>query len=331
MRFYIDDSFSLKEQYSTMYSALGERRVIAQNTPEIVDIYPHYGQGTIQLYSLQDGLLLTLYNHTFKERLTTHFSLSQHYFKLEYCVDGHLHIIESGEESILSRHQMSISMPQKTTGEIIKEPNTLYQGVSIAGNTASLKRYFGSLGVTSWQRYMRALSQQKQREHYLGENTSPAIQDIFHAIFYSRMALSTKPLYYESKVMELFSVLLAEGKAQSALLEQLSHDELNSAVAVNDLLWQSRFDVPTLKELAKQLDIAPYALQQAYKLVYGKPIFSYFRELQLHRGALLLKETQQSVTEIALEVGYASQSNFGYAFKRRYGLSPSAYRQRYAH
>lgn len=331
MQFFINDTSSLKKQYSKMYSILGSKRDIAQDTPEIFDVYPEYGQGNIQLYELQGGLLLTLYNHVFKEKITTHFSLSKEYFEIEYCVDGHMHIVESGENSILSKHQISLSLPQKMAGSIIREPHSLYQGISISGSRISLERYLGSLGKDYWEEYLRAFSQQKRREFYLGENTSPEIQDLFHSIFYSRMPLSTKPLYYESKIMELFSVLITEGEQQSALLDRLSQEELDNVLKVNKVLWENRFNLLTLEELAKELETSPFILQESFKTVYGKPIFSYFRELQLHRGAFLLKETNTPITEISAELGYASQSNFGYAFKQRYNLSPTAYRKKYSH
>ena len=331
MNFYINDSSSLKKQYSKLYANIGAKRAITELNPEIFDIYPEYGQGNIQIYSLKDDILLTLYNHTFKKPFVTNFSLSHDYFEIEYCVDGHLHIDEGGERSILSQNQISLSLPKKMIGTITREPNTLYQGVSIAGNWSSLDSYFGSLGKDSWREYLKAFSEQKRREYYLGENTSAEIQDIFNSIFYSRMPFNTKTLYYESKIMELFSVLITEGKKQSILLDQISQDELKKVLKVNKILWEDPSNLPTINELSDILNISPFVLQESYKLVYGKPIFTYFREMQLNRGAFMLKETNISITEIALELGYASQSNFGYAFKKQYNLSPSLYRQKYIH
>jgi AraC-like DNA-binding protein len=39
-----------------------------------------------------------------------------------------------------------------------------------------------------------------------------------------------------------------------------------------------------------------------------------------------LTATEQSITEIAYQVGYASPSNFARAFKQRFDLSPAEYR-----
>jgi YesN/AraC family two-component response regulator len=47
----------------------------------------------------------------------------------------------------------------------------------------------------------------------------------------------------------------------------------------------------------------------------------------LHFTTLLL-ETNKSVFEIATDIGYSNSGNFGNAFKKRYGVAPSLYRQK---
>ena len=46
------------------------------------------------------------------------------------------------------------------------------------------------------------------------------------------------------------------------------------------------------------------------------------------RAAQLLRETDESVAEIARAVGYESQSRFTAAFKETYGELPTEYRRR---
>jgi len=45
------------------------------------------------------------------------------------------------------------------------------------------------------------------------------------------------------------------------------------------------------------------------------------------RARRLLIETQRSVIDIGLEVGYSSPSHFSQIFRREVGVTPSAYRQ----
>jgi AraC-like DNA-binding protein len=47
--------------------------------------------------------------------------------------------------------------------------------------------------------------------------------------------------------------------------------------------------------------------------------------VRLTKAALLLKEQQVNVSQLAYAVGYTSQSNFSTAFKKYFGVSPKEY------
>lgn len=46
----------------------------------------------------------------------------------------------------------------------------------------------------------------------------------------------------------------------------------------------------------------------------------------MERAARLLRETEDSIAQIARSVGYGSQSRFTAAFKEYFGVSPTEYR-----
>jgi hypothetical protein len=56
----------------------------------------------------------------------------------------------------------------------------------------------------------------------------------------------------------------------------------------------------------------------------------YVKKRRLYCAGLMLCETQASVLDIALQVGYESHEGFTRAFKARFGLPPLQYRKRYA-
>ena len=53
-------------------------------------------------------------------------------------------------------------------------------------------------------------------------------------------------------------------------------------------------------------------------------------EQRIKKSTNLLLTTNYSLTQIAFECGFSSQSYFSYVFKRHYGVSPSKYRTEYA-
>jgi AraC-like DNA-binding protein len=67
-------------------------------------------------------------------------------------------------------------------------------------------------------------------------------------------------------------------------------------------------------------------LAKGFKMIYGDTIFRYLRKLCLQRASLLLLDTDKFISEIAYDMGYSNPSNFCYAFKKEYGMTPLQYR-----
>ncbi len=59
----------------------------------------------------------------------------------------------------------------------------------------------------------------------------------------------------------------------------------------------------------------------------GESAASYTRRMRLIRAGQKLRMGAVDITEVALAAGYASHAAFGKAFKQRFGLSPSEFRQ----
>ncbi|PSP10007.1 MAG: hypothetical protein BRC56_01385 [Cyanobacteria bacterium SW_9_47_5] len=53
--------------------------------------------------------------------------------------------------------------------------------------------------------------------------------------------------------------------------------------------------------------------------------FYHLRDQRLERGRGLLEPRQMNIQEVATTVGYASQSRFCHAFKRKFGVTPRSY------
>lgn len=79
--------------------------------------------------------------------------------------------------------------------------------------------------------------------------------------------------------------------------------------------------------LARRFGFSESGLARAFRQVHGMALFDYVSLARAERARALLQEGTRSVTEIALDVGYGHTGNFSTAFKRRYGMSPIAYRK----
>jgi AraC family transcriptional regulator len=79
--------------------------------------------------------------------------------------------------------------------------------------------------------------------------------------------------------------------------------------------------------LARRLDLSPYTFAKLFKAAVDLPPHSFVLSRRLRRAELLLA-SELSLSEIALAVGFASQSHFTEAFRRRTGRTPAQARRR---
>jgi AraC family transcriptional regulator len=84
---------------------------------------------------------------------------------------------------------------------------------------------------------------------------------------------------------------------------------------------------PSLGELAASVGVHPVTLARAFRRAFGCTVGEYLRRLRIERAAGQLASSTQPLAEIALAAGFADQSHFSNVFRRRVGMSPSAYRR----
>jgi AraC-like DNA-binding protein len=80
-----------------------------------------------------------------------------------------------------------------------------------------------------------------------------------------------------------------------------------------------------LRELAKQVGMSRSSFASRFKANAGVPPLTYLQNLRMRLAELELRDGARSVAELAKSLGYASDSAFSNAFKRRTGMSPKHY------
>lgn len=85
---------------------------------------------------------------------------------------------------------------------------------------------------------------------------------------------------------------------------------------------------PTIPEMAREIGISPTKLKTLFREIHGTSIYAAFREAKLTLAGELLDTTGSSVREVAFQCGYQSQGQFTEAFRGKFGMTPSEYRQR---
>lgn len=87
----------------------------------------------------------------------------------------------------------------------------------------------------------------------------------------------------------------------------------------------------SLKQLSELNSISSIHFHNIFKNATGKTLRKYVEEQRIKKAINLLFTTNCTLTDIAYECGFASQSYFSYAFKRKMNCSPREYvRKMYA-
>lgn len=81
-----------------------------------------------------------------------------------------------------------------------------------------------------------------------------------------------------------------------------------------------------LENVSKEHFISPHYLSRMFKQVTGFAFTDYVAITRMKEAERLLKETTDSISSIAGQVGYDNFSHFGKTFKRVTGMSPREYR-----
>ncbi|MEI7809679.1 MAG: helix-turn-helix domain-containing protein, partial [Verrucomicrobiota bacterium] len=83
----------------------------------------------------------------------------------------------------------------------------------------------------------------------------------------------------------------------------------------------------SLKELATQLNCSERHLSRLFRAEFGVPLRQRQTELRLQHASQLLMDANAKIISVALESGYRHLGLFNAMFKRRFGMTPSAWRQ----
>ncbi|MFD3001478.1 helix-turn-helix domain-containing protein [Pontibacter toksunensis] len=202
-----------------------------------------------------------------------------------------------------------------------------------------LHRYF--LVILSKEFYFRLLHQQSElhqdfAEHVLqGHHTylskepleiTPEMKWVLNDIRNCQRKGPLKRLYLEAKVMELLMLQMEQWQQlqeQHPVNSMLRGNDAQRIAEARAILEESYHNPPTIQELARLVYLNETKLKQGFKASYSYTIHGYVVWLRMEKARQLLTQAQQSIGDVAYQVGYKNAAHFTAAFKKHFGFLPS--------
>jgi AraC-like DNA-binding protein len=112
------------------------------------------------------------------------------------------------------------------------------------------------------------------------------------------------------------------------LISEVDMDKTNSMRIVQmlqDYIEKNLQNPITLKQLADYSNYSPWHIGHMFKEVAGKSPYEYIRLRRLTSAALVMRDENKKVIDVALDFVFDSQEGFTRAFTKEFGISPYKY------
>ncbi|MDF0601368.1 helix-turn-helix domain-containing protein [Psychromarinibacter sp. C21-152] len=121
----------------------------------------------------------------------------------------------------------------------------------------------------------------------------------------------------------------SEGQLPFASLARAAQTRDGQIAEMQDWIAEHYADPAPVAQMVGRSGLSERTFKRRFKQATGLPPLDYVHSIRLEEAKQMLETTGQSVEEIAVAVGYEDDSFFRRLFRRKVGLTPRAYRQRF--
>lgn len=224
--------------------------------------------------------------------------------ELEFYVDDRQWHLAPGNFMIVNSNEVhSIDSPLPNETIVLQIPLKLFEGYF----TGEQFIWFSHEPGRRDERFMELI-----RELYEVYSRKACGYDMqMKSIFYQIMYLLVK----DYRLMEVDEVFMRKNK------------NLNKLSAITSYMKENYTGDLTLEEMARIFDYSPNYLSRMFQKYAGITFKSYVQSIRLDYAVKDLDDGRYSITEVALRNGFSGSKALARAFRKKYGMLPSEYRE----
>lgn len=288
------------------------------------------GEGVITQYSILPGIELFYNDIHMRDGQNKNKLPRPNILEINHCREGRFECeFSNGIYQYIGAGDLSIN---RLTNETVETsfPLSHYHGISITIDlnvaTHTMKRIeevFGGLYIDVVQIANRLC----RKDTCFVLRSQNEVEHIFSELY--RVEPKMIAYYLKIKVLELL-MFLNEVPVEEYQVERryFSKNQVQVIKRMQAFMTEDLKKHDTLQELSERFKIPLTTMKICFKGVYGCSIYAYMKSYRMQAATILLRDTTDSITEIAMKMGYENPSKFSEVFKKEYGELPSDFRKK---
>ena len=137
--------------------------------------------------------------------------------------------------------------------------------------------------------------------------------------------------YHGAKALELLTYMLMLYREDSKPEDHQNVLRPKDLEKVKQVIFQIDKNISELgniNSLAQSVEITETKLQEGFQILFNCTVHEYIQRKRMETAMLLLLKTNKTISEIVYEIGLNSRSHFSKIFKEKYGMTPTAVRNK---
>lgn len=242
---------------------------------------------------------------------------------IDHCQEGRMECVYGDHFFYLAPGDLSISLSRDRRQEPYF-PHRHYHGISIVIDAQQAPQCLDCILDDINVRPSMLQKKFCTNNDFFVMRSRPWLEHIFSELY--SVPDSIKKGYLKIKILELLLFLSSLPKTVPKELPRYSPSQVLLAKKICQYLTQHMNTRITIAELAEIFHVSPTLLKNSFKGVYGVSVYAYIRAQKMQSAALMLRQTDLTILDIAGQYGYDNGSKFAKAFKDTMGVTPHQYR-----
>ncbi|MBE6636907.1 MAG: helix-turn-helix transcriptional regulator [Ruminococcaceae bacterium] len=282
------------------------------------------GDSQMKIYNLSPGIKLTHHSvHTDRSYLGA--AKKGNVIEIHHCREGRMECSYEDGYLYLMPGDLAIGIAERDTKEYVF-PLRHYHGITITINTDIAPKCFSCFLKDVNVQPLKVAHKLCEESAWFIIRSKDYIEHLFSEMY--SVPCGNAKGYYKIKVLELLLVLSGIDPNENRLnTYTLSGSQVELAKRAASYIADNMDSSISVALLSQKFHVSATHLQNAFKGVFGVPVFSYIRIHKMNAAALQLVRTDKTVMEIANECGYDNASKFASAFREIMNETPLDYRK----